>query len=74
MPPALPRIQSGKKYLSIRCNSVKCDAMLAYAELPDKMDSDAQDRLERHYHGMPLNCPSCGQTTRVYEGMTIFVR
>ena len=73
MPPATP-VQSGKKYLSVRCNSVGCDAMLAYAELPDKMDSEAQDQLERRYHGIQLNCPDCGHATRVYEGMTVFVR
>ena len=55
MPPAPPPVQSGRKYLSIRCNSVGCDAMLAYAALPDKVDSDTQDRLERRYHGMLVN-------------------
>ena len=67
-------VQSGKKYLSIRCNSLGCDATLAYAALPDKIDSDTQDRLERQYHGKLVNCPQCGQATRIYEGMTVFVR
>ena len=48
--------------------------MLAYAALPDKVDSDTQDKLERRYHGMLVNCPACGQATRVCEGMTVFVR
>ena len=73
MPPATS-VHSGKKYLSIRCNSLGCEATLAYAQLPDKVDADTQDRLERQYHGRLVNCPQCGHATRIYEGMTVFVR
>lgn len=67
-------IQSGKKYLSVRCNSVHCDNMLVYAELPAGLDPDAQDRLERQYRGKLINCARCRQQTRVYEGLTVLVR
>ncbi|HXR95003.1 MAG TPA: hypothetical protein VN718_03945 [Rhizomicrobium sp.] len=74
MPPAPSSVTSGKKYLSIRCNGLGCNNMLVYAELPDKVDADTQDRLERHHHGKSLNCPNCGQLTRIYEGMTVYIR
>jgi len=65
---------SGRKYLSVRCNTVHCDNMLVYAPLPEKIDSDAQDRLERQYHGKLIDCPVCRRQTRIYEGLTVLIR
>lgn len=73
MTPGRP-VESGKKYLSVRCNTVHCDNMLIYVELPEKGDSAAQDRLEQQYKGTLLDCPICLQQTRVYEGLTVLIR
>lgn len=67
-------LRSGKKYLSVRCNSPHCDNMLVYAELPDKMGCDAQDQLEHQYKGKLIDCSRCHQQTRVYEGLTVLIR
>ena len=67
-------VQSGRKYLSVRCNTVRCDNMLVYAELPEKIDPDTQDRLEQRFLGKTLSCPLCKGQTRIYEGLTLLVR
>jgi hypothetical protein len=48
--------------------------MLIYAELPDNLNPDAQDQLERQYRGTLVNCPRCQRQTRIYEGLTVLVR
>ena len=67
-------VHSGRKYLSVRCNTIRCDNMLVYAELPDKADADTQDRLEQQYLGKTITCPLCREHTRIYEGLVLLVR
>ena len=73
MVPTKP-VQSGKKYLFVRCNGVSCYNILIYSDLPGTIDTDIQDELERQYRGQFIECSNCHQQTKIYEGLALFVR
>jgi hypothetical protein len=65
-------VQSGKKYLSVRCNGVSCDNVVIYAELSG--EDNAQDDLERQFQGKIVTCSRCQSRTRIDEGLIVLVR
>lgn len=52
-------VQSGKMYLSVRCNGVNCGNALVYAGRPDRVELNLQDDFERRYKAI---CPSYEQS------------